>query len=97
MYIDSDTIDALGLIQGYNAQEQLHIIQTLLWWALALALGVHSLRIYLQPRKNDGVVASYVGFSSPFEPSFVARLRFLTDASRRIFEGYARVCDFSLV
>lgn len=44
MYIDSDTINALGLIQGYNAQEQLHILQTLLRWALALALGVHSLR-----------------------------------------------------
>ena len=101
VYIDNDTIKApLGVIQGYYTQEQLHILQslepqTLLWWALALTLGAYFLRIYLQPRKNDGVVASYVGFNSPYEPSFVARLRFLTDARRRIFDGYARVCDFS--
>ena len=98
---DNDSGKAsLGLIQDYCVYEEPHVLQslrreTVLWWALALTVGLYLLRIYLQPRKNDGVVATLVGYSSPYEPSFIARLRFLTDARRRIFEGYARVSNIS--
>ncbi|KJZ72997.1 hypothetical protein HIM_07569 [Hirsutella minnesotensis 3608] len=90
--MDNSTI--AGTLSDYS------IIQGFLWnptglpWSrLLIAFLVISLGTWAYFPKSDGLIAPFVGYSSSWEPGFIARLRFTFRSPSIISEGYSKSRD----